>query len=149
MCEIFEVQYCPSSNRVSFPFSSIRKRSGSTTCLLIRPHELRRISQIIESIECRHVINQLLVKNSELSMAIWPAHRPPTKRSYNSGSQIVEPLEVELFQGFEKVCVMADLYICHHIISLILRVVGGDEKGSLESGTVKYGHQSYGTRTRK
>jgi hypothetical protein len=30
-----------------------------------------------------------------------------------------------------------------------LRVVGGDEKGSLESGTVKYGHESYGTRTRK
>jgi hypothetical protein len=52
-------------------------------------------------------------------MAIWPAHRPPTKRSYNSGSQIVEPLGVELgFQGFEEVCVMADLYVCHHIISL-------------------------------
>jgi hypothetical protein len=30
-----------------------------------------------------------------------------------------------------------------------LRVVGGDEKGSLESETVKYGHKSYGTRTRK
>jgi hypothetical protein len=30
-----------------------------------------------------------------------------------------------------------------------LRVVGGDEKGSLESETVKYGHESYGTRTRK
>jgi hypothetical protein len=30
-----------------------------------------------------------------------------------------------------------------------LRVVGGDEKGSLKSETVKYGHESYGTRTRK
>jgi hypothetical protein len=30
-----------------------------------------------------------------------------------------------------------------------LRVVGGDEKRSLESETVKYGHESYGTRTRK
>jgi hypothetical protein len=30
-----------------------------------------------------------------------------------------------------------------------LRVVGGDEKGSLESEAVKYGHESYGTRTRK
>jgi hypothetical protein len=29
-----------------------------------------------------------------------------------------------------------------------LRVVGGDEKGSLESETVKYGHESYGTQTR-
>jgi hypothetical protein len=30
-----------------------------------------------------------------------------------------------------------------------LRVVGGDEKGSLESETVKYGHESNGSRTRK
>jgi hypothetical protein len=30
-----------------------------------------------------------------------------------------------------------------------LRVVGGDEKGSLKSDGVKYGHESYGTRTRK
>jgi hypothetical protein len=29
------------------------------------------------------------------------------------------------------------------------QVVGGDEKGSLESETVKYGRESYGTRTRK
>jgi hypothetical protein len=28
-----------------------------------------------------------------------------------------------------------------------LRVVGGDEKGSLESETVKYGHESHETRT--
>jgi hypothetical protein len=30
-----------------------------------------------------------------------------------------------------------------------LRVVGGDEKGSLKYETVKYGHESYGTLTRK
>jgi hypothetical protein len=30
---------------------------------------------------------------------------------------------------------------------VILRVVGGDEKGSLEYETIKYGHESYGTRT--
>jgi hypothetical protein len=30
-----------------------------------------------------------------------------------------------------------------------LRVVGGDEKGSLESETVKYGRQSHGTLTRE
>jgi hypothetical protein len=30
-----------------------------------------------------------------------------------------------------------------------LRVVGGDEKGSLESETVQYGHESHGTRSRK
>jgi hypothetical protein len=29
-----------------------------------------------------------------------------------------------------------------------LRVVGGDEKGSLESETVNYGHESHGSRTR-
>jgi hypothetical protein len=33
--------------------------------------------------------------------------------------------------------------------TVTLRVVGGDEKVSLESETVKYGHESYGTRTRK
>jgi hypothetical protein len=30
-----------------------------------------------------------------------------------------------------------------------LRVVEDDENGSLESETVKYGHESYGSRTRK
>jgi hypothetical protein len=33
--------------------------------------------------------------------------------------------------------------------TVTLRVVEGDEKGSLESETVKYGHESYVTRTRK
>jgi hypothetical protein len=33
--------------------------------------------------------------------------------------------------------------------TVTLRVVGDDEKGSLESETVKYGHESHGTRTRK
>jgi hypothetical protein len=36
-----------------------------------------------------------------------------------------------------------------NISTVTLRVVGGDEKGSLKSETVKYGHESYGTRTRK
>jgi hypothetical protein len=31
--------------------------------------------------------------------------------------------------------------------TVVLRVVGGDEKGSLESETVKYGLESHGTRT--
>jgi hypothetical protein len=33
--------------------------------------------------------------------------------------------------------------------TVALRVVGGDEKGSLESETVKYGREFHGTRTRK
>jgi cytidine deaminase len=33
--------------------------------------------------------------------------------------------------------------------TVTLRVVGGDEKGSLESETVKYGHQCHGPRTRE
>jgi hypothetical protein len=32
--------------------------------------------------------------------------------------------------------------------TVTLRVVGGDEKGSLESETVQYSHESYGTQTR-
>jgi hypothetical protein len=33
--------------------------------------------------------------------------------------------------------------------TVTLRVVGGDEKGILESETVNYCHESYGTQTRK
>jgi hypothetical protein len=33
--------------------------------------------------------------------------------------------------------------------TVTLRVVGGDEKGSLESETVNYGHESHGSRTPK
>jgi hypothetical protein len=33
--------------------------------------------------------------------------------------------------------------------TVTLRVVGGDEKGSLKSETVKYGRKSHGTRTRE
>jgi hypothetical protein len=32
--------------------------------------------------------------------------------------------------------------------TVVLRVVGGDEKGSLKSETVKYGRESQGTQTR-
>jgi hypothetical protein len=33
--------------------------------------------------------------------------------------------------------------------TVTLRIVGGDEKGSLKSETVKYGRESQGTRTRE
>jgi hypothetical protein len=33
--------------------------------------------------------------------------------------------------------------------TVTLRVVGGDEKGSLKSETVKYGYESQGTRTQE
>jgi hypothetical protein len=33
--------------------------------------------------------------------------------------------------------------------TVALRVVGSDENGSLESETVKYGHEYHGTRTRE
>jgi hypothetical protein len=34
-------------------------------------------------------------------------------------------------------------------VGMTLRVVGGDEKGSLESETVKYGYECHGARTRE
>jgi hypothetical protein len=34
-----------------------------------------------------------------------------------------------------------------NISTVALRAAGGDEKGSLESETVRYGHESYGTWT--
>jgi hypothetical protein len=33
--------------------------------------------------------------------------------------------------------------------TVALRVVGGNEKGSIESERVKYGHESHGARTRE
>jgi hypothetical protein len=36
-----------------------------------------------------------------------------------------------------------------NVSTVALRVVGGDEKGSLESETEKYGRESHGTRTRE
>jgi hypothetical protein len=33
--------------------------------------------------------------------------------------------------------------------TVAVRIVGGDEKGSLESETVKYGRESHGTRTQQ
>jgi hypothetical protein len=36
---------------------------------------------------------------------------------------------------------------CEFASTVTLRVVGGDEKGSLESERVKYGRESQGTRT--
>jgi hypothetical protein len=33
--------------------------------------------------------------------------------------------------------------------AIALRVIGGNEKGSLEYETVKYGHESHGTQTRE
>jgi hypothetical protein len=40
-------------------------------------------------------------------------------------------------------------YITRFPSTVALRVVGGDKKGSLESGTVKYGRESHGTRIRE
>jgi hypothetical protein len=42
-------------------------------------------------------------------------------------------------------CVEAEL----NTSTVTLRVVGGDEKGSLKSETLKYGHESQGTRTQE
>jgi hypothetical protein len=36
-----------------------------------------------------------------------------------------------------------------NISTVALRVIGGNENGSLESETLKYGHESHGTRTRE
>jgi hypothetical protein len=60
------------------------------------------------------------------------------------------------------VCALLDLYTISGVgtgvsrveagsntSTVALRVLGGDEKGSLETETVKYGHEFHGTRTRK
>jgi hypothetical protein len=49
------------------------------------------------------------------------------------------------FTDFENSRVEAAL----NTSTLNLRVVGGDEKGSLKSETVKYGNESRGTRTQE
>jgi hypothetical protein len=49
----------------------------------------------------------------------------------------------------EKKAFITRMEVGSNISTVTLRVVGGDEKESLESETVKYGRESYGTRTRK
>jgi hypothetical protein len=46
-------------------------------------------------------------------------------------------------------CVITRVEAWSNTSTVTLRVVGGDDKGSLESETVKYGHESQGTRTRE
>jgi hypothetical protein len=49
-----------------------------------------------------------------------------------------------------KQCVLLSrVEVWSNTSTVALRVVGGDEKGSLEDETVKYGHESHGTRTRE
>jgi hypothetical protein len=40
-------------------------------------------------------------------------------------------------------------YVISNTSTVVLRVVGGDEKGSLKFETVKYGRESHGTRIRE
>jgi hypothetical protein len=49
---------------------------------------------------------------------------------------------------FETVPLLTRVEAGSNTSTVTLRVVGGDEKGSLEYETVKYGHEFYGTRTR-
>jgi hypothetical protein len=65
---------------------------------------------------------------------------------------VLEPLgaviSIRFARGYKRRAV------CHvdagsNTSTVALRVEGGDEKGSLESETVKYGHEYHGTRTRK
>jgi hypothetical protein len=56
--------------------------------------------------------------------------------SYKKGSSFVNQRETRVEAG-------------SNTSTVTLRVVGGDEKGSLKSETVKYGHESYGTQTQK
>jgi hypothetical protein len=50
---------------------------------------------------------------------------------------------------FHKHCCLFRVEAGSNTSTVTLRVVGGDEKGSLESETVKYGHESQGARTLK
>jgi hypothetical protein len=80
------------------------------------------------------------------------------KRSTSYNSTTEEPLEAvfsavsvqRLSQaGVEAVPVLPRVEAGSNTSTVTLRVVGGDENESLESETVKYGHEFYWTRTRK
>jgi hypothetical protein len=55
------------------------------------------------------------------------------------------PGSYKMAQSDDRTNVVAD----SNTSTVALRVVGGDEKGSLKSETVKYGHESKGTLTRE
>jgi hypothetical protein len=69
----------------------------------------------------------------------------------NSGRAVFSTWSVPIFykQGARSVPVRTRVKAGSNTSTVILRVVGGDEKGSLKSETVKYGCESQGTRTRE
>jgi hypothetical protein len=48
-----------------------------------------------------------------------------------------------------SICTLSHVEASSNTSTVALRVVGGNDKGSLESETVKYGHESRWTRTRE
>jgi hypothetical protein len=70
----------------------------------------------------------------------------------------IEPLEavvsIRFSRSYKRECIcefnsVTRVEAGSNTSTVTMRVVGVDEKGSLESETVKYGHESYATRTRK
>jgi hypothetical protein len=78
----------------------------------------------------------------------WIAHRSSV-RPIMASSPTRRP-GPPIYKGFQNtVSQITRVEARSNTSTVTLRVVGGDEKGSPESETVKHGHESYGTRTQK
>jgi hypothetical protein len=67
-----------------------------------------------------------------------------SKRTLNNGATIFRGVRAEGLSGRQL-----EVEAGSNTSTVTLRVVGGDEKGSLKSERVKYGRKSQGTRTRE
>jgi hypothetical protein len=81
-------------------------------------------------------------------------HIPAEENAPNNRTSIARKrISKQVFSTIERLCFLRGL--CRGVINgqrrstVTLRVVGGDEKGSLKSETVKYGRESQGTRARE
>jgi hypothetical protein len=63
--------------------------------------------------------------------------------------QITRSETLSLFSSLEVIKGDSRVEAVSNTSTETLRVLGGDEKGSLESEAVKYGHESHGSLTRK
>jgi hypothetical protein len=94
--------------------------------------------------ERQAIIQQPLLSNGSVNKHVSTV----TRKDSNNGRYVVYAVRAEVLQP-GPVSSLTRMEAGSNTSTVTLRVVAGDEKGSLKSETVKYGHESKGTRTRE
>jgi hypothetical protein len=80
---------------------------------------------------------------------MW-THFPGNERTRSTGRDVFSVVRAgDIYRGSVVQLWFARVEAGSNTSTVTLRVVGGDEKGILESETVKYGYESHGIWTRK